>query len=286
MKVLIVGANGMLGQAVSAEVLLAGISFESKNSKELDICNVIETKNLVSEVGADYVINCAAFTRVDDAEVEVDAAISVNALGAENLANACKAAGSKLIHISTDYVFEGTGTVPYKESDVTKPLTVYGKSKLDGETRIIASGVDSYILRTAWLYGAGGKNFVTTMIDLANRQGRISVVDDQIGQPTSTQQLAKGIISVLEVEPSFGIYNATCKGQTSWFHFAEYIFQALNFSDIDLIPVGSDQFVRPAARPGYSVLSSEKWMANNLRPFLDWESALTEFLKHNYGVSE
>jgi dTDP-4-dehydrorhamnose reductase len=285
-KVLIVGANGMLGQAVSAEVLLAGISFESKNSQELDICNVIETKNLVSDVGADYVINCAAFTRVDDAEVEVDAAISVNALGAENLANACKAAGSKLIHISTDYVFEGTGSVPYKESDATKPVTVYGKSKLDGETRIIASGVDAYILRTAWLYGAGGKNFVTTMIDLAKRQGQISVVDDQIGQPTSTQQLAKGILSVLEVKPSFGIYNATCKGQTSWFHFAEYIFQALNFSDIDLIPVGSDQFVRPAARPGYSVLSSEKWMANNLRPFLDWESALTKFLTDNYGVSE
>jgi dTDP-4-dehydrorhamnose reductase len=276
----------MLGQAVSAEVLLAGISYESKNSQELDICNVIETKNLVSDVGADYVINCAAFTRVDDAEVEVDAAISVNALGAENLANACKAAGSKLIHISTDYVFEGTGSVPYKESDATKPVTVYGKSKLDGETRIIASGVDAYILRTAWLYGAGGKNFVTTMIDLAKRQGQISVVDDQIGQPTSTQQLAKGILSVLEVKPSFGIYNATCKGQTSWFHFAEYIFQALNFSDIDLIPVGADQFVRPAARPRYSVLSSEKWMANNLRPFLDWESALTEFLKDNYGVSE
>lgn len=286
MKVLIVGANGMLGQAVSAEVLLAGISFESISSQELDICNVLETENLVSDVGADYVINCAAFTRVDDAEVEVDAAVRVNALGAENLARACKAAGSKLIHISTDYVFEGTGTTPYKESDVTKPLTVYGKSKLEGETRIIASGVDAYILRTAWLYGPGGKNFVTTMIDLAKRQGQISVVDDQIGQPTSTQQLAKGILSVLEVKPSFGIYNATCKGQTSWFHFAEYIFQALNFSDIDLIPVGSDRFVRPAARPGYSVLSSEKWMANNLRPFLEWELALTEFLKDNYGVSK
>ncbi len=276
----------MLGQAVSAEVLLAGISFESISSQELDICNVLETENLVSDVGADYVINCAAFTRVDDAEVEVDAAVRVNALGAENLARACKAAGSKLIHISTDYVFEGTGTTPYKESDVTKPLTVYGKSKLEGETRIIASGVDAYILRTAWLYGPGGKNFVTTMIDLAKRQGQISVVDDQIGQPTSTQQLAKGILSVLEVKPSFGIYNATCKGQTSWFHFAEYIFQALNFSDIDLIPVGSDRFVRPAARPGYSVLSSEKWMANNLRPFLEWELALTEFLKDNYGVSK
>jgi dTDP-4-dehydrorhamnose reductase len=274
----------MLGQAVTAEVLLAGISFESKSSQELDICNVIETKNLVSDVGADYVINCAAFTRVDDAEVEVDAAVNVNALGVENLASACKSAGSKLIHISTDYVFEGTGSVPYKESDATKPLTVYGKSKLEGETRIIASGVDSYILRTAWLYGVGGKNFVSTMVELASRQGRISVVDDQIGQPTSTQQLAKGILSVLEVKPSFGIYNATCKGQTSWFHFAEYIFQALNFSDIDLVPVGSDQFVRPAARPSYSVLSSEKWMANNLRPFLDWESALTEYLKGNYGV--
>lgn len=286
MKVLIVGANGMLGQAVSAEVSLAGIGFETTNSRELDIRDAYETKNVVSDVGADYVINCAAFTRVDDAEVEKNAAISVNALGAENLANSCKAAGSKLIHISTDYVFEGIGSEPYKESDVTNPLTVYGKSKLEGEKRILASGADSYILRTAWLYGAGGKNFVTAMIDLANRQGRISVVDDQIGQPTSTAQLAKGILSVLEVKPSFGIYNATCKGQTSWFHFAECIFQTLNFSDIDLVPVGSEQFLRPATRPGYSVLSSEKWMANNLRPFLDWESALTEFLTDNYGVTK
>jgi len=279
LKVLVVGANGMLGQAVSAEATLAGISFESTNSKDLDISDANQTKNLLSDFNPDYVVNCAAFTRVDDAETNEDAAMKVNAIGAENLANACRSQGSVLVHISTDYVFDGNGSSPYKESDVPNPTTIYGKSKLDGERRILMSGVNAYVLRTAWLYGDGGKNFVSTMVEFASKKSRIRVVDDQIGQPTSTQELAKGIFSVIDKKPMYGIYNATNSGQTSWFHFAEQIFSTLEFHDVDLDPVTSSYFVRPAVRPKYSVLSHEKWNASNLRPFLDWELALSQYLK-------
>jgi dTDP-4-dehydrorhamnose reductase len=155
---------------------------------------------------------------------------------------------------------------------------------LDGEDRILNSGVDAYIVRTAWLYGSGGGNFVSTMIKLANQKVKIRVVDDQIGQPTSTQELARGILSLLDTKPIYGIYNATNTGQTSWFHFAERIFATLKYSTVDLNSVSSDLFIRPAVRPSYSVLSHEKWNASNLRPFLDWEEALTQYLNANYRV--
>jgi dTDP-4-dehydrorhamnose reductase len=172
-------------------------------------------KNAIAKINPEYVINCAAYTQVDDAETNEDTAFKVNAYGAENLAQACKSSGAVLIHVSTDYVFDGKSSAPYKESDATNPNTIYGKSKLDGEQRIFKSGVDAYVLRTAWLYGNGGRNFVSTLIDLADKKGQISVVNDQIGQPTSTQELARGIFSLLDIKPSFGIYNASGSGQIS-----------------------------------------------------------------------
>jgi dTDP-4-dehydrorhamnose reductase len=281
-KVLIVGANGMLGQAVATQAGLAGINFESRNSQDLDISNAKQTNDAIARINPDYVINCAAYTQVDDAETNEVTAFKVNAYGAENLAQSCKSSGAVLVHISSDYVFDGKGSVPYRETDATNPTTLYGKSKLDGEQRIFKSGVNAYVLRTAWLYGNGGRNFVSTMIDLAEKNSQISVVNDQVGQPTSTQELARGIFSLLEAKPSFGIYNATSSGQTSWFNFAEYIFSVLDNSDVNVVPVGSDQFVRPAARPEYSVLSSEKWNASKLRPFLEWDVALAQYLNANY----
>ena len=284
MKVLIVGVNGMLGQAVAAQAGVAGINFESRNSQDLDISNATQTNDAIAAINPDYVINCAAYTQVDDAETNEDTAFKVNAYGAENLALSCRSSGAVLIHISTDYVFDGKSSAPYKESDATNPTTIYGKSKLDGEQRIFKSGVDAYVLRTAWLYGKGGSNFVSTMIDLAAKKSQIRVVNDQMGQPTSTQELALGIFSLLETKPSFGIYNSTSTGQTSWFHFAERIFSTLDYSSVDLVAVGSDQFIRPAIRPKYSVLSQDKWNASHLRPFLNWEQALDQYLNVNYGV--
>ena len=281
MKVLIVGASGMLGQAVVAELRTTEIEFELTNSHELDITNKNQTRDAVAKSNSDYVVNCAAFTQVDDAETNETTAMSVNAYGAENLAQSCKEAGATLVHISTDYVFDGKSSAPYKESDVTSPATAYGRSKLDGEHRVLSSGADAYVLRTAWLYGNGGRNFVSTMIELANKKVPLKVVDDQMGQPTSTQELARGILSLIETKPAFGIYNATSTGITSWFDFAVRIFTILDYSHVDLVAVGSDQFARPATRPKYSVLSNQKWNASNLRPFLSWELGLDQYLNSN-----
>jgi len=224
----------------------------------------------------DIIINCAAYTDVDGCENNKDTAFKVNALGAKNLAVAAEKVGAKLVHVSTDYIFNGLGEQPYKEFENSDPQTVYGQSKLLGEKFVQQFSSKFFIFRTAWLYGEGN-NFVRTMLKLAKKNDQLNVVNDQLGSPTSTVDLAKVIINLMETE-HYGLYHATCEGQCSWYDFAKKIFEIKNI-DIKINPVGSDEFKRDAERPKYSVLDNYMLKLIDKNNFRHWEESLKEYLE-------
>lgn len=274
MRVFITAGNGQLGTDATAffskehEVI-------SYRDVDLDITDKDKVTKAIFEAKPDVVINCAAITNVDGCETNRDLAFRVNADGAEIVAKAAAEADARLIHISTDYVFDGTGKEPYKETDPTCPNNVYGKSKLQGELRVQAACKEHYILRTAWLYGPNGNNFVKAMLKLAAENGEVSVVTDQVGNPTSTFELIRIMDAVLKTD-KFGIYHATCEGVCSWNAFAREIFKFAGV-DVKVNDVTSDQFIRKAKRPSFSVLSKDKLFNNcNYRP-TNWQTALKEY---------
>ena len=224
----------------------------------------------------DIIINCAAYTDVDGCENNKDTAFKVNALGAKNLAVAAEKVGAKLVHVSTDYIFNGLGEQPYKEFENSDPQTVYGQSKLLGEKFVQQFSSKFFIFRTAWLYGEGN-NFVRTMLKLAKKNDQLNVVNGQLGSPTSTVDLAKVIINLMETE-HYGLYHATCEGQCSWYDFAKKIFEIKNI-DIKINPVGSDEFKRDAERPKYSVLDNYMLKLIDKNNFRHWEESLKEYLE-------
>jgi dTDP-4-dehydrorhamnose reductase len=224
------------------------------------------------------IINCAAWTDVDRAEThEIDAS-KVNSDGPGNLAAAAKQCNSKLIHLSTDYVFSGESQTPWQIEDEINPQSAYGRTKAQGESRVLASNPESsFVVRTAWLYSPWGKNFAKTMTKLAIKgDGEVRVVNDQVGQPTSAIDLAKQLVELgLSTSPA-GIYHGTNSGQATWFEFAQEIFK-LSGADIDRVrPVSSSEYPRPAKRPSYSVLSHDAWASTSVKPMKDWRIALAD----------
>ncbi|MHB1698135.1 MAG: dTDP-4-dehydrorhamnose reductase [bacterium] len=278
LKIALIGSTGMLGIDVNAA--LKGVNFLIKNynSKNLDIADAKKVYEALSAFKPDYIINCAAYTDVDGAETEKENADAVNNIGVQNLADAALALGSRIVQISTDYVFGGTKKTPYIEDDDPNPINEYGLSKLRGEESLKSSGASYIILRTSWLYGRNGKNFVNTVLKLADSKKKIEVVDDQFGSPTYTKDVAYAISEIIIKDNSKNeIYHLTNGGVTSWYKFAVEIVNIFKRTNCEIIPVTSDKFVRPAKRPVYSSLDNSKIKEDyniELRP---WKDALKKY---------
>ncbi|MET0725104.1 MAG: dTDP-4-dehydrorhamnose reductase [Leifsonia sp.] len=267
---LITGASGMLGQDL--QLALARREVTALGRADLDVTDLAAVRAAVA--GHDVVINAAAYTRVDDAESDEEAAAAVNARGAENLAMAAAENDAAIVQISTDYVFDGRATSPYPEDAPLDPVSAYGRTKAAGEVAVAAANKRHYIVRTAWLYGAGGGNFAKTMLMLAGSKPTWSVVDDQMGQPTWTGDLARQIVSLVDADAPAGIYHGTNSGSTTWFGFARAVLETAGFDPERISPTDSTQFVRPAPRPAYSVLGHGAWAAAGLEPMRPWHEAL------------
>ncbi len=281
MKILVTGCNGQLGREIVKQLEIKKTKSEYievfKCDKEsLDISNFEEVNTYILEKKPDVVINCAAFTNVDLSEDEVDLAYKINSLGSKNLAIASEKVKSKLVYISTDYVFKGDKKTPYKEDDTTNPISVYGKSKLLGEEYTKNFCSRYFIIRTAWLYG-DGNNFVKTMLRLSEGKKEINVVNDQIGSPTSTKDLAVCVLNLINTE-YYGTYHGTNNGFCSWYEFAKKIFKIKNI-DIKVNPITSDKFLSKVKRPSYSVLDNFMLKLIDLDNFRHWEDALKEYLR-------
>ncbi|MFE4458910.1 dTDP-4-dehydrorhamnose reductase [Nocardia tengchongensis] len=278
-RLLVTGARGQLGRALTA---LAPAALGLTHA-DLDITAADAVRELVKP--GDVLINCAAYTAVDPAESESDAAFAVNATGPAVLARVCAERGARLVHVSTDYVFPGTGSRPYESDDPTGPATVYGRTKLAGEQAVLEFAPDARIVRTAWVYTGAGNDFVATMRRLERERDTITVVNDQIGSPTYALDLAAGLLELAGalgpgvVDPRIPrILHATNAGQASWFDLARAVFTGLGADPERVQPCGTEDFPRPAPRPAYSVLSGNSWAAAGLSPLRDWKQALNDAL--------
>lgn len=277
MKILITGSKGQLGIEIIRQLSKNSINqVIGMDKEELNIINLEDINETILLVKPDVVINCAAHTGVDLCETDIENAYKINAIGPRNLAIACEKVGAKFVQVSTDYVFNGNENQPYREDNETCPNSIYGKSKLMGEKFTKEFCSKYFIVRTAWLYGEGN-NFVRTMLKLAQNNKELNVVNDQFGSPTSTVDLAKAIIDLINTE-NYGTYHGTCEGQCSWYDFAKKIFEISNI-DIKVNPVSSEEFKRPAPRPKYSVLDNFMFKLVELNSFRKWEDSLREYLE-------
>ena len=285
-KILVTGCNGQLGRAIRMEYENEQIAFintdviEAEGIIALDITDIDQVMRLIKSEKPDVIINCAAHTNVDACEKQWDLAYKINAIGPRNLSIAASEVNAKMIHVSTDYVFEGNGQKPYTEFDMPNPVSAYGKTKLEGE-RFVQQFADRYfILRTAWLYG-DGKNFVKTMLRLAETHDEVSVVCDQLGTPTSAVELAK-MIHYLEGTDNYGLFHATCEGDTNWAAFAEEIFK-LAGKNVKVNHVTSEQYAQmnPASanRPAYSILDNYMLRLTSEYKMAGWKDALQAYMK-------
>jgi len=270
---LVVGAKGMLGQDLVAVIEETGDAVVGVDRPDVDITDSESvTRLFASGAGGspfDVVVNCAAWTAVDDAEDYEAAAFAVNAVGPANLARACAQTGARLVQISTDYVFDGLGESPYPADGVIAPRSAYGRTKAAGEWAVAATTDDYLIVRTAWLYGPGGGNFPKTMARLASQRDVLTVVDDQRGQPTWTKDLADLIVALVEADAPAGIYHGTASGAVTWRGFAEAVMDSIG-SKTRVDPVSSEAFAAKAPRPAYSVLGHDEIRAIGVTPIGDW----------------
>lgn len=275
MKILVAGAKGMLGTKLMS--ILYGHEVAGLGKDELDVTDKKGVADAVSLYRPDVVINSSAFTKVDECETKVDLAFSVNSDGPKNLALACRDNNAKLVHISTDYVFDGTRAEPYKEDDSTNPVSAYGKSKLAGEENIRAIMDDYLIVRTQWLYGENGPNFVETILRIASERDELRVVNDQTGSPTYTKDLALSIRALIE-KGCRGVYHAANSGSCTWYEFAIEILK-LEGLDKKVLPITTEEIARPAKRPAHSVLSCDKLKDDAGFLFRPWKEALAEYMR-------
>ncbi|MDT8860330.1 dTDP-4-dehydrorhamnose reductase [Alkalihalobacillus sp. MEB130] len=276
MNILVTGANGQLGQELCEQLEAQGISYVGCSKRKLDVTSYEQVKKAFTNYNPDVIIHTAAYTNVDRAEQEEELAYEVNALGAKNVANVAKEIGAKLCYISTDYVFNGEGFVPYGETDEVSPLGVYGKTKFAGEQFVRENGDQYFIVRTSWVFGKHGQNFVKTMLRLAEEREELGVVHDQVGSPTYTHDLALFLIELIQTN-HFGTYHASNNGSCSWYEFACTIFDSVH-KNIKVNPLTTKEFPRPAPRPHYSVLGHEAIKDKGLRDFRHWKEALQDFL--------
>jgi dTDP-4-dehydrorhamnose reductase len=272
---LVAGASGMLGTDLVAALASRGEAVTGLDRAGLDVTDAASVTDAITRHRPDVVVNCAAWTAVDDAEASEEQALAVNAGGAASVAAGCAAAGARMVQVSTDYVFAGDAGRPYAEDDVPAPRTAYGRTKLAGERAVLDRLPESgYVVRTAWLYGAHGGNFVRTMIKLQDQRPAVDVVDDQHGQPTWTADVAGQIIALIHAGAPPGIYHATSSGQTTWFGLAQEIFGLLGADPARVRPVPSSTLSRPAPRPAYSVLGHGAWARLGVPPIGEWRAAL------------
>jgi dTDP-4-dehydrorhamnose reductase len=285
MVVLVTGANGQLGQSLQfIAPNYPDIQFVFCDSSQLDITNLNNIEQLFKQFKPNFCINAAAYTAVDKAESEPEKSHLINVVGAKNLAVFCKGFDTILLHISTDFVFDGTKNTPYTEDDIPNPTGVYGQTKLDGEKAIQQTWEKHFIIRTSWVYSQFGNNFMKTMLRLASERDKLSVVNDQIGTPTNAVVLAEvlmKIITTYNLQPTiynlFGIYNFSNEGQCSWYFFAKKIFE-FNGVKINLEPIPTTSFPTPAKRPAYSVLDKSKIKNTFGVEVKYWETSLKEVL--------
>ena len=281
LKLMVTGCNGQLGKALQ-QLTADDPAFEYVGSDvpELDITDSEALIKYVSDLKPDVIINCAAATNVDGCEKDEDLAFEINALGPRNLAIAASAVDAKLVHVSTDYVFPGDGNTPRVETDPTGPKSAYGRTKLAGEEFVKLFAKKWFIVRTAWLYGEG-KNFVRTMLKLSETRDSISVVDDQLGNPTSALELARGILKLVPTQ-LYGVYHGTCEGVCSWADFTEEIFRIKGIS-AKVVRISSAEYKKnypdSADRPSFSALDNRMFRLNLGYAFKDWKDALEEYLK-------
>ncbi|MFJ3714664.1 dTDP-4-dehydrorhamnose reductase [Streptomyces sp. NPDC090057] len=281
MRWLVTGASGMLGQDTVRELRERGEDVAGLGRTALDIAEPGSVRQAFADHRPDVVVNCAAYTAVDDAETDEARALRVNGEGPRLLARACAAHGARLVHVSTDYVFSGEARdTPYPEDHTPAPRTAYGRTKLAGERAVLAEHPGgAVVLRTAWLYGAHGRNFVRTMLELEARRDTLDVVDDQRGQPTWSADVA-ALVADLGAGDARGVLHATNSGEATWFELAREVFRLAGADPERVRPTDSRSFPRPAPRPAYSVLGHARWRETGLEPPRDWRSALYEALPH------
>lgn len=278
-KILVTGSSGQLGTCIKS-IGSNKSDIHYVNSTELDITNELQVKSFFEMHQIDWCINCAAYTAVDKAESDYDKAFNVNVNGAKNLAEASKLYSAKLIHISTDFVFDGEHNKPYKESDPTNPISIYGETKLKGEKEVAKILSEHFIIRTSWLYSEYGSNFLNTMLRLSRDRDQLGIVGDQIGTPTYAKDLAEIIMHIIDNECSnYGVYHYSNNGVASWYDFAKAIFDISNV-DIQLENISTIQFPTPAKRPHFSVLDKTKTKENfNVRiPY--WRDSLQKAIQN------
>jgi len=285
MRVLITGSNGQLGSEIKELAAnYDNIECIFKDLPKLDICDADVLDVFITDYNINVVINCAAYTAVDKAEKAVDISEQVNSTGVSNLVNALEKINGKLIHISTDYVFDGNHSVPYKESDLVSPIGVYGKSKRAGELVVINSNIDAIVIRTSWLYSSYGNNFVKTMLRLGNEKKSLNVIFDQIGTPTYARDLAKTCLDILCGECSANlnndgkIYHYSNEGATSWYDFATAIMELGNV-DCKVVPIRTIDYPTLAKRPQYSVLDKSKIKSDFKLKIPHWRNSLEDCIK-------
>ncbi len=281
MKVLVTGANGQLGRDMADVLLKAGYEVRGSGRAELDITNEEQCMQVITDFHPDAVIHCAAYTAVDQAEGDADEAYRVNADGTRNITVAAESVGAKMIYISTDYVFSGRSAFPYREYDDTDPQGVYGKSKRAGEWLVQTLSSRYFIVRTSWVYGQHGNNFVKTMLRLGQEKPLVQVVHDQKGSPTYTMDLAEFLLQLIPTR-KYGIYHASNTGDCTWFEFAQAIFEEAREAGLTvtakLEPCTTAQFPRPAPRPANSVMDHQSIRTHGFQDLRHWRDGLKEFI--------
>lgn len=276
MKVLVTGVKGQLGYDVADELEKRGTEVVGVDVDEMDITDEAAVRRVILEASPDAVIHCAAYTAVDAAEDNEEMCRRVNADGTRYIADVCKELDIKMLYISTDYVFDGQGTRPWEPDDERKPLSVYGQTKCEGELAVQNTLDKYFIVRITWTFGVNGKNFVKTMLRLAETNKRITVVNDQYGSPTATADLAVLLSDMIETE-KYGIYHATNEGICTWYEFTCEIFRQAGI-DIEVVPVTSEEYNAKAKRPANSRMSKDKLDANGFKRLPSWQDALTRYL--------
>lgn len=277
MKILVTGVKGQLGHDVVEECQKRGIEAIGVDVDEMDITDASKVEEVIKESNVDAVVHCAAWTAVDKAEDEVALCTKVNVEGTYNIAKVCKELDIKMMYFSTDYVFDGQGDQEWKEYDERHPLNVYGQTKCEGEIAVQKLLEKYFIVRIAWVFGVNGNNFIKTMLRLGKERGAVSVVNDQIGSPTYTYDLAKLVVDMIQTD-KYGIYHATNEGLCSWYEFACEIFKQAGL-DVEVTPVDSNAFPAKAKRPSNSRMSKAELDKNGFNRLPSWQDALQRYLK-------
>jgi dTDP-4-dehydrorhamnose reductase len=277
MKILITGASGQLGKELTIALSKGGHEVLGCSRDSLDVTQWEQVSEVVWAFMPEVIIHTAAYTKVDDAESHVDLAYQINAMGTRNIAIAAENVGASLCYISTDYVFDGTKGSPYAVSDTPNPCNHYGQTKLAGERFVSQLSSRSYIVRTSWVYGMHGANFVKTMLKLASEREELQVVADQIGSPTYAPDLARFICMLIQTE-SFGLYHASNSGSCSWYEFAKAIIEEAGLNT-RVVPITTEQFPRPASRPAFSVMDCSSIRMNGFKELRNWRDALGQFMR-------